>query len=190
MANRVKATREDIISAAVKIVRQRGKSALNARSLAKALNCSIQPIYYQLGTMKKLREETRKEIKSIYNAHFGKLKARTDAVHFRDVGVEYLMFAYKEPNYYEALFMDRQNNSFSVEDAADENLDYIVSVIRNDFELTKKEAVKIIEISWLTIHGLAVMIISGYMKPNSEKIKQIMTDTFYGQIALIKNNKN
>ena len=41
----VRITEEDIISAAVELVRENGLSFLNARSLAKKIGCSVHPIF-------------------------------------------------------------------------------------------------------------------------------------------------
>ena len=47
MAPRVKITREEIVEAAIGLVRQRGEAALNARNIAASLNCSTQPVFSQ-----------------------------------------------------------------------------------------------------------------------------------------------
>ena len=44
MPPKVKVTQDQIIQAAMDIVRESGIDALNARALAKQLDCSIQPI--------------------------------------------------------------------------------------------------------------------------------------------------
>ena len=41
-----KVSREDIIDAAVEVLREGGFSAVNARSVAQKLGCSTQPIYF------------------------------------------------------------------------------------------------------------------------------------------------
>ena len=40
-----KVTREKIVDAAVRVLQEDGYSAVNARSVAKKLDCSTQPIY-------------------------------------------------------------------------------------------------------------------------------------------------
>ena len=50
-----KASREQIIDAAVAILRDEGFSAINARSVAKKLGCSTQPIYFSFKNMDELK---------------------------------------------------------------------------------------------------------------------------------------
>ena len=50
-----KASREQIIDAAVAVLRDDGFSAINARSVAKKLGCSTQPIYFSFKNMDELK---------------------------------------------------------------------------------------------------------------------------------------
>ena len=55
MPPRVKVTKEDIVKAAVDIVRKSGAQAINARTIASVLNCSTQPVFSNFATMDELR---------------------------------------------------------------------------------------------------------------------------------------
>ena len=55
MPPKVKVTKEDIINAAVDIVRKSGAQAINARTVASVLNCSTQPVFSNFATMDELR---------------------------------------------------------------------------------------------------------------------------------------
>ena len=55
MPPKVKVTKEEIIRAAVEIVRRDGHQALNARTVAAALNCSTQPVFSNFSGMDALR---------------------------------------------------------------------------------------------------------------------------------------
>ena len=46
-----KVSKEQIIDAAVEVLRDDGFSAINARSVAKKLGCSTQPIYFSFKNM-------------------------------------------------------------------------------------------------------------------------------------------
>ena len=61
MAPKVKVTKGQILTAAVNIVRRDGIGALNARDLAKRLNCSTQPIFSCYSTMEKLKTDVWKQ---------------------------------------------------------------------------------------------------------------------------------
>ena len=55
MPPKVKVTKEAIVAAAVDIVRSSGAQAINARTVAAALNCSTQPVFSNFATMDELR---------------------------------------------------------------------------------------------------------------------------------------
>jgi AcrR family transcriptional regulator len=50
MPPKVRITKEDIINAAIEIVRKDGAQAINARNLAAYLNCSTQPVFSNFKT--------------------------------------------------------------------------------------------------------------------------------------------
>ena len=54
MPPKVRVTREDILRTAFEILRHEGASALNARSIATALDCSTQPIFSNFSSMEEL----------------------------------------------------------------------------------------------------------------------------------------
>lgn len=55
MPPKVKIQKQEIIEAAVALVRQSGPQAINARSIAAALDCSTQPIFSNFASMDALR---------------------------------------------------------------------------------------------------------------------------------------
>ncbi|MBR2902271.1 MAG: TetR/AcrR family transcriptional regulator, partial [Clostridia bacterium] len=55
MPRQIRISKEDIINTTVDIVRRSGDQAINARTIAAALNCSTQPIFSNFDTMDQLR---------------------------------------------------------------------------------------------------------------------------------------
>ena len=55
MPPKIKVTKEDIVAAALDIVRRSGAEAINARTVAAALQCSTQPVFSNFATMEDLR---------------------------------------------------------------------------------------------------------------------------------------
>ena len=58
-------TKEIILEAAFKITREMGFENVNARSLAKALGCSTQPIYSRYTNMDELKKKSMTMLLSI-----------------------------------------------------------------------------------------------------------------------------
>ena len=56
MAPKIKTTKDELIAAALNLVRWEGKEALNARNLAASIGCSTQPIFSNFSNMKELTD--------------------------------------------------------------------------------------------------------------------------------------
>lgn len=186
MPNKVKVTKEDIINSSLEIVKKDGLDAVNARKIAKDLNCSIQPVYYYFSTMDTLRSEIKNAIKQVYNTFMESTKADGIDNHFKAVGEAYIRFASLEPNYFKVLFMDNDNFKFGLSESLDDNYEYIVSSIVIKYGISREQALAMYENVWVTTHGLAVMIATGFMRPSEEKISSILTNAAKGQLMLVK----
>ena len=66
MAPKAKYTKEMIINSAFELVREQGISALSARSLAKKMNASSQPIFTYFNNMEEVKAEVIKKAKEVY----------------------------------------------------------------------------------------------------------------------------
>lgn len=186
MPNKIKVTKEDIIKASLLIVEKEGLEAVNARRIAKELNCSIQPVYYYFNTMDTLRNEIKLAIKNIYNDCVNKTKNENTNSHFKSIGIAYINFAINMPNYFKVLFMYNENYKFGLSEELDDNFEYILSTIIDEYKINKEQAIQIYENVWVATHGLAVMIATGFMYPSREKISSILTNSFKAQLLLIK----
>ena len=57
MPPKVKITKEEIIAAALELLRQKGLEAVNARAVAQMLGCSTQPIFSNYSSMADLQQD-------------------------------------------------------------------------------------------------------------------------------------
>ena len=62
MPKQVKISKDDILKAALEIVRNDGIERVSNREIAKKLNCSIRPIYYQFVNSEELLIELNKKM--------------------------------------------------------------------------------------------------------------------------------
>ena len=66
MPPKVRVSKEDILRATLEIIRQGGEDAVNARSIADALECSTQPIFREFSSIDELVSQTKKAAYSTY----------------------------------------------------------------------------------------------------------------------------
>lgn len=64
-----KVSKEQIIDAAVEVLRDDGFSAINARSVAKKLGCSTQPIYFSFKSMEELKSALTERAIELHTQH-------------------------------------------------------------------------------------------------------------------------
>lgn len=69
MAPRSKFTRQELIDASFKIVRERGSDALTAKAIADELHISTRPIFTCFGSMDEVRREVRAAAEALYDRY-------------------------------------------------------------------------------------------------------------------------
>ena len=96
-ANR-KAGREEIIKAALAVLRRDGFEAVNARSVAKELGCSTQPIYHSFRNMEDLKAELTAKAAEAHAERVRAFLSRNDGSHshYCDSGLGFVRFAEQE----------------------------------------------------------------------------------------------
>jgi AcrR family transcriptional regulator len=100
-------TKDMFINAAFKIIREKGRDKLSARSLARELGCSTMPVYSYLKSMKTLvsdLEEKAIDLMLTYQT------TSSTGQPFFDMGLGYVLFARSEKNLFRFLFMGHERS--------------------------------------------------------------------------------
>ena len=177
MPPKAKITGESILQAAVRLVRESGAEALNARALAATLECSTQPIFSNYESMDALREDVMGEAYHLYQGLLKEEIASGRYTPYKANGMAYIRFADEEKELFKLLFMsDRceEEKSFSEEWAP------LISIIQKKTGMTGEEAELFHLEMWGTVHGIASMIATSYLSLNRERISKILDDVYVG----------
>ena len=109
MARKNKFTKEEMVAAALRVVRAKGADGLTAKTIADELGTSTQPIFTAFGSMGGIRQAVYAaavRVRRLYQNRFaGKIP-------FLGVGTQYIRFAREEPELYRLLFLT-QTQEFS-----------------------------------------------------------------------------
>lgn len=178
MPPKVKVTKEEIINAAVDIVRNSGAQAINARTIASTLNCSTQPVFSNFATMDELRltvvekadilcqEYMRREVES---GKFPTYKAN---------GMAYIRFAKEEKELFKLLYM-RDRSGESIPEGSKLN-DEMESIVHNNTGLSGIDA-KLFHLEmWAYVHGIATMFATSFFDLEWELVSRMLTDSYQG----------
>lgn len=104
MAPKNKFTKEEIVMAALHVVREKGIDGLTAKTMADALGTSTQPVFTCFGSMDSARQEVYAAALRVYKGYAG--AGLQEEIPFLGVGMQYIRFAREEPELYRLLFSD------------------------------------------------------------------------------------
>ena len=178
MPPKVKITKEDIVNAAVALVRQRGPQALNARELASRLCCSTQPIFSNFASMEQLRLSVVEKAEAVYFAY---TRRETDSGQYpvyKASGMAYIRFAKEETELFKLLYMcDRESGSIPENKEFNRQVD---AMVQEATGLDSSRSQLFHLEMWAAVHGVATMFATNYLDLPWELVSQMLTDIYRG----------
>lgn len=189
MSKSVTITKDMILKTAFDIAREKGLDGISNRELAKKLNCSIRPIYYQFQNVDELYNELYIKIEK-YFYKFLMDNMNDDMPKYKQVGINYIKFAKEEKELFKILFMseiDLGLNDFITKDMEDFNeLSKLIKISTN----LNDEDIESFHIKmWIFSHGLATLVASSTINISDEQLKQLLSLEFQA-LMLLKENPN
>lgn len=184
MPPKPKIQKEQILEKALKVVREKGISALTAKALAVSLGCSTQPIFWHYESMDALKREVFSEALKI----FGQALRRENRCEspYMAIGLNYIRFAVEEKELFRLLFMSNFGQTDIV--GSRPEMDYILKVIEESEHITGKNAQTIYKDMWLFSHGIAVMMTTGTATFSEEEVRKMLGDVCRGLVTILKKN--
>lgn len=167
-------TKEKIIEAAINIIRDKGYGAVNARNIAKELNCSTQPIYLSFSGMEELKTSIAQEAFRIYQNFVSSDMKKGIYPPYKAYGMAYIHFAKEEKELFKFLFMcDRSNEK-------DRKFEEMLHLLTDNNGLDYDTAYKIHMEMWFFGHGIATMLATSYIKLDEATISDYISDAYKG----------
>lgn len=178
MPPKIRVTKEEIVNAAVELVRQKGEQALNARTLALALDCSTQPIFSNFQTMEQLRLAVVEKAYLLSLDYEKQEIARGQYPDFKATGMAYIRFAREEKELFKLLYMrDRGGEQVS---SQGEDTTRMEQMINQNTGLCGEDARLFHLEIWAYVHGIASMFATGYLDLEWALVSQMLTDAYQG----------
>ena len=168
-------TQEAIIDTAFEMVRKEGFGVLSARSIAKQIGCSTQPIYCCYKNMGDLKAELcQRALPYLQNIM---LRCSKTGNVLLDMGLGYVRMAYTEPALFKAFYMDNIMN-VKLTDIFPESRQ-AVEIMKDSEEyqhLSEEEVKSGIAKAWMLAHGIASLVAVGMLVYDEEKILEILNN--------------
>lgn len=189
MPPKPKYTKEEIVSAAFSLVREKGEEALTARELAQRLCTSPRPIFTAFENMDALRGEVIKRCEQTYDSFIEQERQSGLYPEYKAMGMAYIRLARQEKNIFRLLFM----RDTSGERPSDASFIRATDLISDMLSLDSDRAKKLHFEVWVWVHGIASMLATSYLDIDFETVSSMLTDVYISlreRIVNERDNKN
>lgn len=182
-------TREQVMEAALALVRERGIEAVNARSVAKRLGCSTQPLFRLYENMEALKADLRLTMDGVYDLFMNvRMKPENRLL---TQGMAYVEFARTEKEVFRALFLVRNMAGSSLGDIA--RAEWNRETIENAKRVTglpEEGATALFLNFWLYSHGIASQILSNEIDLPQKKAEELLRKAFEAFLTQERKERN
>lgn len=178
MPPKAKFSKEEIIEAAVDIVKAEGFQALTARALGAKLGTSSSPIFTVFQNMDEVQQEVLKSANQLYQNYLETDMKSNQYPPYKSSGMAYIRFAKEEKELFKLLFMrDRSQEKLSENK---EEIRQLINLIKQNLNISEDEAYLFHLEMWIYVHGIATMAATSYLSWDIEFISKTLTDVYAG----------
>ena len=187
MPPKAKFSREEIIDAAINIVREDGFDALTSRALGTKLGSSARPIFTVFQNMEEVQQVVIITAKQKYREYIS--KGLSQDLAFKGVGMEYILFSINEPKLFQLLFMTEQPqipDLTGVLPLIDDSYEQILRSIQSGYEIDKSSAEILYRHLWIYTHGIATLCATNMCRFTDEEVSSMIRQVCISILKSIK----
>lgn len=184
MPPRAKVTKEMVVDAAVAIARAQGAENINARAVAKELNCSTQPVMYHFGTMEELKRAAYEKVDRYHTDYL--MNITKDDV-MLSIGLNYIRFAVEEPNLFRFLFQSgfaTGNNLLEMIDS--DELAPVLSAMQEALGFQAAQTKEVFITLAMFVHGYASILANNSLEYDETLISTHLERVYEGAVLAIR----
>ena len=175
-----KISKEAIIDAVVEVLREGGAAAINARSVAKKLGCSTQPIYLSFRNMEELKAAMTQRAIALHTRHVrDSLRVIEDSgscySRYSTYGMGFVKFAAEEKHLFRWLYLDGEQFAPYQEDVL---LPEIIAAMVSEYGYDEKLAEKLHRDMAYYSYGLAILANTGHLNLTDEELLEAFRREF------------
>ena len=180
MPAKKKIFREDILNAALELVRRQGPEGFSVRNTARQLGASTQPIYSEFENLEALRNALLEEIRERF--------LRSQFQSYKAFALAFLRFARNEPGLFRFLYLRRRRPDETLLD--DVNYTLTVDLLVRNLEMSPEQAGEMHRRMQCHCYALGVMIATDYRDLSEEEMSRELTDFFSIMLRYYKQIQN
>lgn len=186
MPPKAKITVEMIIDAGVELVRTEGAEKINARTIARKLNCSTQPIMYHFKTIEALKMAIYARMDELHTEYLLNVSPEQKDIG-NGIGLNYVRFAVEEPNSFRFLFQSGLIKEHSIIEMIDSNeVLPILTAMQKKTKMNLEQTKIIFQTVCLFVHGYASMIANNLFEFDEKLIAAQIDRTYRGAVLALR----
>ena len=186
MPPKPKFTKEEIVRAAMELVRERGADALTAREVGKQLGTSSSPIFTVFADMDELKAAVRAMAKARFDAYMAVADDYFPA--YKKRGMQWVKFSEEEPRLFQLLFMQNGRAGVDFDHAVDEipfGKEDDIRIIMRDYHASREQAEHLFRQMWTYTYGLCALCAAGVCTFSEAEIATRLGEIFRGMIYVL-----
>lgn len=189
MPPKTQITKEMVLEAGFKLIRESGIESLNVRRVAAALNCSTQPVMYCFATVEELRNALYQKADKFHSEYLLDIDKESEDP-MMSIGMNYIRFAYEEKHLFRFLFQtDKFSGTGLIQLTESEELEPMLDILKDSAEITREQAKEVFTQLFLTVHGIAALLANNSMEFDETRFAGALTTAFYGTIGFMKGEE-
>lgn len=186
MPPKTRITKDMVIDAAFEITREQGVENVNARTVAKRLGCSTQPVMYCFKTIEDMKRAVYEKLDWYHTGYLMDVKPpETDMM--LGIGLNYIRFAVEEPRLFRFLFQSGfAKESSLIEMIESEQLKPLIDVMKEGLDLTEKQTIDAFLLLAVFAHGYASIIANESLAFDEKIAADYLDKAYRGAIRAVQ----
>lgn len=188
MPPRAKITEEMVVDAAFQVTRADGEANVNARTVAKRLGCSTQPVMYHFAKIEDLKRAVYEKTGRFHTEYIMNVPPSRNIM--LGIGLNYIRFSVEEPNLFRFLFQSgfaTENSLFEMVDS--DELSPVINAMQRDMGLTVKQTKEVFITLAMFVHGYASIIANNNLRFDESVASEHLNRVYRGAILQLQEGK-
>ena len=190
MPPKPKFSKEEIVAAALNLVRERGMEGLTARELGQRLGSSARPIFTVFSSMEEVQDAVRDAALTRFESYAQKVPHDIPA--FMQLGLQMVLFAKEEPNLYLLRFLPENPVEGLREDLA-ARMQALANPCKEELQtlygFSPESAESLFQHIWIYIFGVGTLSAIGVYKLTDSQFLEMLHRDFSSLMHIIQSAK-
>lgn len=185
MPPRAKITEEMVVDAAFQVTRADGEANVNARTVAKRLGCSTQPVMYHFAKIEDLKRAVYEKTGRFHTEYIMNVPPSRNIM--LGIGLNYIRFSVEEPNLFRFLFQSGFATESSLFEMVDsDELSPVINAMQRAMGLTVKQTKEVFITLAMFVHGYASIIANNNLRFDESVASEHLNRVYRGAILQLQ----